>query len=156
MNDLPEKTESFNLNEFFPYQVHAFHLAVSGSLAAIYTERLGITVNEWRTMAVLGSEHTLSASEIVARTGMNKVVVSRAIKGLHNTGFLRRDIDGLDKRRAVLSLTQKGRQAFTTVLPLVRQREKDLLKGFTQDEKQTLLGLMRKVRINTENLAKSV
>ncbi len=148
MNDLPEKAESFNLDEFFPYQVHAFHLAVSGSLAAIYTKRLGITVNEWRTMAVLGSEHTLSASEIVARTGMNKVVVSRAIKGLYKTGFLRRDIDGLDKRRAVLSLTQKGRQAFATVLPLVRQREKDLLKGFTQGEKQTLLQFMARIQKN--------
>ncbi len=153
MIDTDPNKPQFNLDAFFPYQVRAFHIAVSGSLASVYGDLLGIAVNEWRTMAVLGAEHSLSASEIVERASLDKVVVSRAIKGLHKAGFLRRDIDGKDKRRAVLSLTPAGHQAFAKVLPLVQQRENDLLKNLSPREKQILFKLMKKVRQNALDLA---
>lgn len=144
--------DDFDLQEFFPYLVRAYHLAVSGSLSLVYSKRLGIVVTEWRAMAALGSERSLSASEIVQRTDMDKVVVSRAIKGLQKAGFLRRDIDGQDKRRVVLSLTKEGREAFELVLPLVQKREQELLKGFSTQEQQTLLAMMERVRSNAKDL----
>ena len=152
MEDFDADNRTFDLDSFFPYQVRAYHVAVSQSLSSVYTELLGISVNEWRTMAILGSEHHLSASEIVQRASVDKVAVSRAIKGLLKAGYLRRDIDGRDKRRAVLSLTRQGRQAFEKVIPLVRQRENALLQGFSPPEKQTLLKLMQRVQSNAENL----
>lgn len=150
--DIFNSNGSFDLQDFFPYLVRAYHVAVSGSLSLVYTKRLGIVVTEWRAMAALGAERSLSASEIVHQTAMDKVVVSRAIKGLRKAGFLRRDIDGQDKRRVVLSLTKEGRDAFELVLPLVQQREQELLKDFSDQEKQTLLDLMQRVRNNAKKL----
>ncbi len=145
-------TAHFELIDFFPYLVRVYYRSVSEAVSRIYSERYGLTTSEWRTMAVLGPMTTLSASEIVERSSMDKVNVSRAIKGLQQAGFLRRDIDGQDKRRAVLRLTEKGRETFAVLAPLVKQVEEDLLVGLNQQERATLLSLMERVRSNAKAL----
>ncbi len=144
---------AFDLASFFPYIVRVYYQAVSNSVANIYGPRFGLTVSEWRTMVVLGPQQALSAGEIVARSSMDKVAVSRAIKRLRDSGLLKRDIDGDDRRRAVLRLTDKGRAVFDSLVPLVLQLEADLLDGSSDDERETLLRLMDRVRRNAEALA---
>jgi len=149
----PSEAAAFDLASFFPYRVRLFDRSVSASLTPVYASLFGLSVSEWRTMAVLGSHGTLSASEIVQLSGMDKVNVSRAIQGLRKTGLLRRDIDGDDRRRALLRLTERGTEAFRTLVPLVLQREAELLKGLSAQERATLFKLMDKVRSNAERLA---
>jgi DNA-binding MarR family transcriptional regulator len=109
-------------------------------------------MSEWRTMAVLGPYKAMSASEIVELSSMDKVSVSRAIKGLQQHGYIKRDIDGDDKRRAVLRLTLDGRKAFSDLVPRVKQRETQCLDGLSKAERTTLISLMDRVRMNAEKL----
>ena len=146
--------ESFELGNFFPYLVRIYYRAVSEAVAKVYSKKFNLTVPEWRTMAVLGPGRALSASEIVARSSMDKVNVSRAIKGLQAHGLLKRDIDGDDKRRVVLRLTQKGREVFDSLVPLVKQTEEACLKGLSETERAQLISLMERVRRNVESEAK--
>ena len=145
---------AFDLRSFFPYLVRIYYRSVSDSVKAIYTSRFNLSVSEWRTMSVLGTEQALSASEIVEASSMDKVAVSRAIQGLRKSGMLKRDIDGDDRRRAVLRLTEKGADAFNTLIPLIQELEAELLNGLSEEERQTLIRLMAKVRANAEGLAK--
>lgn len=101
-------------------------------------------------MVVLGPTGVMSASEIVERSSMDKVNVSRAIKGLQKQKFLKRDIDGDDKRRVVLRLTSSGCEMFKTLIPLVRQAEEKCLNGLSRQEQETLLSLMERVRSNVQ------
>ncbi|MCF6304927.1 MAG: MarR family transcriptional regulator [Rhodobacteraceae bacterium] len=140
------------LNDFFPYQVRIFYRSVSDSVAKIYAAKFDLTVSEWRIMAVLGPQDMFSASELVARSSLGKVNVSRAIKGLKAAGYVRRDIDSDDKRRAVVRLTAKGRQVLATLVPLVKAREAELFEGLEANEKQQLLGLMQKVKRNADRI----
>ncbi len=146
------KSGAFNLDRFFPYLTRIYYRAVSESVSSIYTEEFGLTASEWRTMAVLGSYHSLSASDIVAHSSMDKVNVSRAVKGLQARGFLKRDVDDDDRRRAVLRLTDAGQKAFNTLVPMVRAREDECLAGLTAEERTALISMMEKVRINATNL----
>jgi len=142
----------FDLQSFFPYRVRIFYRSVSSSVASVYATLFGLSVSEWRTMAVLGTDRALSASEIVARSSMDKVNVSRAIQGLRKAGLLKRDIDGDDRRRAVLRLTDQGLATFHTLVPLVREIEANLLRGLSEGERETLFRLMDKVRENAASL----
>ncbi len=144
--------DDFELDAFFPYQVRLFYRAVSNSVADVYGEMFDLTVSEWRIMAVLGVDEMFSASELVARSSLGKVNVSRAIKGLKAAGYVRRDIDSDDKRRAVVRLTAKGRQVLATLVPLVKSREAELFEGLEANEKQQLLGLMQKVKRNADRI----
>ncbi len=136
-----------DLQNFFPYQVRVFYRAVSDSLAQIYSSRFGLTVSEWRVMAVLGPD-MFSASELVARSSLGKVNVSRAIKGLQKLGYVRRDIDGSDKRRAAVRLTAEGCRVLAILVPLVKAREAELFDGMTLEEKEMILGAMAKIQQN--------
>ena len=145
------ETADFDLHSFFPYLVRIYYRAVSSSITDIYASRYGLSVSEWRTMAVLGTDR-ISATDIVARSSMNKVNVSRAINGLREAGYLRREIDDSDRRRAVLRLTDDGLDVLRTLIPLVREREAQLLSGLTDAERAALVRLMEKVRSNAAAL----
>ncbi len=150
-NDTMDRDE-FQLGVFFPYKVRVFGTAVSAAVSSVYRERYGLSVSEWRTMAILGRNQALSASEIVERSSMDKVNVSRAVQSLRKKEFLRRDIDGQDRRKSVLRLTEKGLAVFNDVIPLVRDVEAALIENLSAEEQQTLLSLMEKVQKNAEAL----
>ncbi len=145
-----DRSDEFDLHSFFPYLVRIYYRAVSEAISDVYTEKFGLTVSEWRTMAVLGPHNSLSATQIVTQSSMDKVVVSRAIKGLQAHGFLKRDIDGDDRRRAVLRLTGQGQDLFTKLVPMVKKAEESCLQHLSTQERNTLVALMQRVRINAE------
>ncbi|SDQ23486.1 MarR family transcriptional regulator [Pseudovibrio sp. Tun.PSC04-5.I4] len=144
--------DDFQLGTFFPYKVRVFGTAVSAAVSSVYRERYGLSVSEWRTMAILGRNHALSASEIVERSSMDKVNVSRAVQSLRKKEFLRRDIDGEDRRKSVLRLTAEGLRIFKDVVPLVRDVETALTANLSAQEQDVLLALMEKVQHNAEAL----
>ena len=59
------------------------------SIAAAYERDFGLSIPQWRVMAVLARNPGLSAAEVAARTAMDKVAVSRAVQGLLAAGRLR-------------------------------------------------------------------
>lgn len=149
---LPAATrdQAFELQHFFPYLVRIYYRAVSGSVTDIYSSLFGLTVSEWRVLAVLGPKRAMSASDIVKQSSMDKVKVSRAIAKLRESGLLKRDVDGDDRRRYALRLTDRGDEVFRTLVPKVLELEEKLLEGLTQGERRMLVGLMERVRKNAE------
>ena len=148
-------TPEFDLHKFFPYKVRVFYRSVSESIAHIYTSKFNLSVSEWRVLVVLGTTNVFSASEIVERSSVTKVNVSRATKALQKRGLLKRDINGTDKRRAALRLTAEGKEIYTILVPLVTALEDELLEGLTPEEFKTLLSLMSKIQINAERVIAS-
>lgn len=142
--------EEFRLGSFFPYLVRVYYRAVSDCVRDIYEKNHGLTSSEWRAMAVLNDYEPLSAKEIVNRSSLDKVNVSRAIARLQKRGFLARHIDPTDRRRVLLRLTPKGKKAMAQLVPLVRDVEERILDGLSRDERDTLLALMARVRKNAE------
>lgn len=141
----------FDLHTFFPYQVWGYYRAVSDAIAQVYNSMFDLSVSEWRVMAALSSNNVLSAGEIVTRSSMTKVNVSRAIKNLHTKGFLKRDINDADKRFAALRLTKQGKEVFSTLLPHITRVEKNMFAGFTDIEIASLLSMMERIRANAES-----
>lgn len=140
----------FTLEEFFPYQVRRFYLEVSQSVTDIYSSRYGLSVSEWRTMSVLGNHQPLSASDVVLRSSIDKVQVSRGIQGLLKRGLLQRQVDNADRRRVHLHLTDTGQQVFADLVSRVRAREQQLLSDLSDEQRDTLKALMAKVRRQAE------
>ncbi|NVK18317.1 MAG: MarR family transcriptional regulator [Methylocystaceae bacterium] len=144
--------DAFQLESFFPYLVRIYYRAVSQSVSNIYEREYNITVSEWRAMAVLGNEQPLSAGEIVKRSSIDKVRVSRAIAGLTKAGYLERRVDENDRRKVALQLTRSGQLVFQDLVAKVRQLEEELLAGLSEDERDQLRNLMAKVRKNATEI----
>ena len=75
------RPSEFELEHFLPYRLSLLTNTVSDGIAQAYRQRHDISVTEWRVMAVLGRYPGLTASEIVERTALDKVAISRAVNG---------------------------------------------------------------------------
>lgn len=122
MND-----ERLDLPAFLPYQLSVAANRVSDRLARIYSDRFGLTIPEWRVMAVLGRFPDLSAGEVAERTAMDKVQVSRAVARLLAAGRLERRNAADDRRRTQLRLSAEGHAIYAEIVPLARNFERELV-----------------------------
>ncbi len=126
------------LRNFLPYRLSVLSNRISQAIADRYEEKFSLSLPEWRMIAVLGEESDLSAAEVSQRTAMDKVAVSRAVKNLLATGRLGRHFSDDDRRRSVLSLSDKGREVYQKVLPLALSYEAMLLSGLSAKEQKFL------------------
>ncbi len=104
-----------------PYRLNVLATIVSQGFARLYSERFGISIPEWRVIAMLGQHRTLTSKGIGERTHMHKTMVSRAVTDLERHGLLSRLPNRDDKREAFLSLTESGRRIYTEIVPLARE-----------------------------------
>jgi DNA-binding MarR family transcriptional regulator len=103
-----------------------------------FHERVGrehrLTLNEWRTMAVLAAQPGLNATQVADQTGLDKMAVSRALAGLRRQKRLQRHDDPTDGRSSRLYLTAAGKVLHETVGALGREREVMLFAGIDAGE----------------------
>ncbi|MCP4327413.1 MAG: winged helix-turn-helix transcriptional regulator [Alphaproteobacteria bacterium] len=135
-----------HLDDFLPYRLSVLTNTVSGAIAKIYAERFGVTVAEWRVMAVLGMTSDLAANEICRRTAMDKVRVSRAVGRMLSRQLIERRIDDRDRRRSKLRLSKKGRRIYAEIVPFARYIETQLLTVLTESETSQLDGILNKLQ----------
>jgi len=143
----------FDLEHFLPYRLSVISNTVSQGIAHIYQQNHDLTVIEWRIIAVLGRYPGLTASEVVDRTVMDKVAVSRAVNRLLERGIVKRSTHGTDRRRRHLELTEEsGRPTFEAIVPRARSYEQALVAGLTAAEVQTLLKLLDRLHLAATRL----
>ncbi len=152
-SDVPNGVaERLDLDSFLPYRLSVLSNKVSDAIARLYSERFGLSVPEWRIMAVLGQTPGLSARDVALRTAMDKVQVSRAVAALAGTRRVQRDGDEADGRVTRLSLTTKGRAIYDEIAPLALHLEAVFLAALTPAERKTLDGLMEKLDRQVDSL----
>ena len=140
MND-----ERLDLQKFLPYRLSVLSNRLSAAIAESYSRRFGLSIPEWRVMAVLALEPGLSAAEVAERTAMDKVAVSRAVRRLLATGRARRETAAGDRRRSMLELTPDGRRICRRVTPALRRYEAELLAGLSATEQRQLDAILRRL-----------
>ena len=133
------------LEDFLPCRLSILSNTVSSTIATAYNERFGLSIPEWRVIAVLGRFPGLSAVEVAERTLMDKVAVSRAVTKLINSGRVDRQVADADRRRSILRLSAEGRQVHDEIVPLALKFEEDLLHGLSEDEIRTLSVIMERL-----------
>jgi DNA-binding MarR family transcriptional regulator len=132
-----------HLENFLPYRLSVLSNTVSGAIAAAYFAHFGLTIPEWRVMAVLAANPGLSAAEVTARTAMDKVAVSRAVGALLSAGRLRRTTAKADRRRTHLELTPAGARVYSRVVPMALKYERHLVAPLSRKDRDLLDRLLR-------------
>ena len=129
---------SFDLETFLAYRLDRISEAVSRHFQPVYRDQHGMTRPEWQVLAHLGATDTLTAREIVKRTGLHKTKVSRAVSALQARRWLDRNRDEADRRIEHLTLTPKGRKGYDALTGLLMAREEEMLARLDADEMRTV------------------
>jgi len=133
------------LSEYLPYRLSVASNEVSRLIAESYEDRFGLKIPEWRVLAVLAEFNAHTQAEIVAKTAMDKVTVSRAVAGLVARDLVRRSINEADGRSQIVELTRAGKRLFDDIAPLARDYEARLLDGFSPREIDSLKTLLQRI-----------
>jgi DNA-binding MarR family transcriptional regulator len=141
------------LAEFLPYRLSVVTEAVSSLFATRYRQRFGLSIAEWRVVAVVGQHGRLATQEVIGHTGMDRVRVSRAVIRLVGKGLLDRHVHPQDQRAQLLRLSRQGGAVYRQIVPLARDLQAALAAALTQAEQQQLGAILEKIRQRTEQLA---
>lgn len=130
----PGKKRGFVLEHFAPYRIVALGHAISDRLSRVYADE-NITVPEWRVLAVISQAESLAARDVVRRTPMDKMMVSRAVASLEDKNLVSRAPDENDRRVNMLSLSVSGRALFDRIAALALKFEDELVSALSPDER---------------------
>jgi DNA-binding MarR family transcriptional regulator len=154
---MPTKAvERLQLQEYLPYRLSVAANAVSRLIARAYEDQFGLTIPQWRVMAVLGDEGARTQQSLCGRTLMDKVTVMRAAQGLTRRRLVKRQPNAQDGRSHRLDLSPSGYALYCKVIPLAREYESQLLVGLKASDVALLHRLLRQLEsaalINSEKV----
>jgi DNA-binding MarR family transcriptional regulator len=133
------------LEDFLPYRLSITSHTVSTNIARIYEKRFGVSIPEWRVIAVLGRYPGLSAVEVADRTLMDKVAVSRAVTKLIKNGRIDRQFADADRRRSILNLSEEGQKVHNEIAPLALEFERQLVQDISEQDYETFNSTLEKL-----------
>ncbi|RED49894.1 MarR family winged helix-turn-helix transcriptional regulator [Aestuariispira insulae] len=149
---MPDKTEELHLENFLPYRLSILDNRVSQALSGIYQERFGLSIPEWRVMAILGRHAPLSSNQVADRGSMDKAKVSRAVARLLERDLISRETDPRDNRLLILKLSSKGRRIYAKISPLALGWEKALIGCLEPEEAEILDRIIDKLHRQVDQL----
>lgn len=132
------------LAEFLPYRLVALGDALSRRLARAYAHE-GVSIAEWRVLAVISQANAMAARDVVARTPLDKMAVSRAVASLERKQLIERSAAPGDKRVSMLRLSAAGRAVFSRIAAIALRFEQGLIDPMSDDEIGQLKALLGKL-----------
>lgn len=145
---------NLSLEEYLPYRLAVTSAKVSGLIAKAYETRFGLTIPQWRLLAVLNEHAPLSQQDLVNRTLMDKVNVSRTVSSLITRGLVTKKSQDNDKRFQSLKLTKEGQSVVDEIIPVAKELENSLLGTFSKEEILSLDGLLRALWTRVDEIQK--
>jgi DNA-binding MarR family transcriptional regulator len=102
------------------------------------------------TLARLEEEGGISQRRLMDDIGLTSGTVSVRIDRLVEQGLVERRPDPNSKRNVLVALTKRGRDVFERVVPAHLANEDRLLAGLSDDDRQLLESLLRKLLVEFE------
>tara|TARA_A100001391_G_scaffold130441_1_gene89798 strand:+ start:239 stop:712 length:474 start_codon:yes stop_codon:yes gene_type:complete len=141
------------LQDYLPYRLAVTSNLVSRLVARAYQDQFGVTIWEWRVIAILGEGVPMTAQAISDSAAMDKVSVSRAVRSLEERGLVERENHAADRRSRMLHLTADGRRVYDEIAPVALAQEAALLAEFSDTEIEILAGLLDRLRQRSSTLS---
>ena len=141
------------IRDLLAYRLHRVANRISASAALRYRREFGVSLAEWRTVALLGAEAPLSLNDVAKAAGVDKSQMSRVVAALVARGIAARKVDRRDRRGVRLTLTAAGRRLYKALIAAAGGRNTRLLGCLTTAERKTLDAVLTKLDTEARRLA---
>ena len=151
-----------HIGHFLTFQLIRLANAAKSNVTRRYLADFGLSVPEWRLLAMTTRFQPVRFSELVANSSMDKGQASRTLHGMIKRGYIATKSPTPGTRKAgdtaavpvILTVTNKGRVLYKKVLPVAQRNQARLLEKLTRDERSTLYSVLSKLfsAIGTQEL----
>lgn len=115
----------------------------------------GISVSQCHTLLEIEKNSEISVSELATNLSLDKSTVSRTVEGLVNISLVDRVIPKENRRKAMINLTDSGKQVCSSINYSNDGYIKAVLKDFSGEEQNEFLRLFEKLTNNMSEERKS-
>jgi DNA-binding MarR family transcriptional regulator len=119
--------------------VQAFHRTVDEKVAG-----LGLTPLQWAPLVLLASGKASTAAELARCNNVDTSTMTRMLDRLENKNLVTRKRNTTDRRVLDIELTEAGRRLAQKIPDIIAESLNQHLRGFTREEFDTLLTLIRR------------
>ncbi|WP_242884355.1 MarR family winged helix-turn-helix transcriptional regulator [Actinomadura litoris] len=138
-----ETTALLPIRELLSYRLHRVANALSRSAALRYRREYGVSLHEWRTVALLGADEPQTVNQLARLAGLDKAQMSRVVAKLTERGLLERQPG--PGRTTQLSLTRSGKSLYRGLISAANDRNAAFLACLSPDEQEVLDSALRKL-----------
>ena len=134
------------IRELLSYRLHQVANLLSRGAETRYRREFGVSLWEWRTVALLGGAgEPQSLNELARAAGMDKGQMSRVVSGLTRRRIIFRETDANDARGIRLSLTRAGKTLYQKLIRAAAERNSAFLGCLNAKERACLEQAMTKL-----------
>ena len=125
------------IRDLLSYRLHVVANLLSRGAELRYRREFGVSLWEWRSVALLGAaEAPLSLNELARSAGIDKSQMSRVVSGLAERGLVLREVDAADARAVRLALSKAGRKLYQGLIRAAADRDQAFRRCLSQSEKR--------------------
>ncbi|MHB1610284.1 MAG: MarR family winged helix-turn-helix transcriptional regulator [Sulfobacillus sp.] len=107
---------------------------------------LPLRPGEMRALWIVARHGPMEKSELAENLGISKSLVSSVARRLEDLGMITQTVPAQDRRRRIIELSNKGKEALDDMKALRRERMARLFERLTPDEQELLYKLLVKIR----------
>jgi DNA-binding MarR family transcriptional regulator len=152
-----------HIDQFITFRMTRLSNALRNNLSKRYLEEFGLSLPEWRLLALITRFSPVRFSELTSRSSMDKGQVSRTLRVMSKSGLIKMKVLKQRSRSAealaapvVVSVTAKGRSLYEAVLPVARRRQAEMLLNLSPTERVQLYAILDKLFGAVGNVASGV
>ena len=141
------------IRDLLSYRLHQVANLLSRGAEMRYRREFGVSLWEWRTVALLGgAAEAQSLNELARAAGMDKSQMSRVVAGLTRKKIVVRETDANDGRGIRLFLTLSGKSLYQKLIRAAAERNDAFVGCLTAKERESLESIMSKLAHEARSL----
>lgn len=137
--------QSTDLEEFVGYNLKRAYVIVQNDFRQALGED-GFAPRVFSALSLVVQYPNINQSELARMLGIERSGLVVIVDELQSRGLLHREAVPGDRRVQALVPTAAGQKAYAEALEIVRAHEAALLSNLSEEETETLIALLRKIR----------
>lgn len=113
-----------------------------------YLDETGVYHSQHRLLMEISHNPDASQNDIARSMDISAAAVAVSLKKLEKRGYIKREMVEEDNRLNKITITEKGNGVVEQSKQIFDYADRKIFEGFTDDEKNTLSGLLRKLDAN--------
>lgn len=127
--------------------VDLFNLVMNAESRAVITDEFcDITNNDMHILEAIGTESMQTVSAIARKRNVTVGTLTVSLNNLLKKGYIRKEKSSADRRVVLVTLTDRGRQAYLHHMNFHKAMIRAALEGLNDNEIETLKGCLEKLK----------
>lgn len=143
MVERPHGRDFVPISELLSYRLSRTSSALSRSAALRYRREFDVSLGEWRAIALIASDPTLTLNRLARRAGLDKAQMSRIVSKLTQRDLVNRTAGS--GRTSQLALTEAGTKVYRGLIAAANERDVTFRGVLSPEEGEVLVRALDKL-----------